>query len=76
MTEALLLSFEQAAKLLGIGRSLLFAMQADGRFGPKIYKLGRRSLINRRELGEWTDAGMPSRAIWERQKGGSDEPRV
>lgn len=62
--EALLISFESAAELLGISRSLLYQMHADGRLGVRIHKLGRRSLLNRQELERWVNASMPPRHIW------------
>jgi excisionase family DNA binding protein len=67
--EPLLIGFESASSLLGISRSLLYQMHADGRLGPLPHKLGRRSLLNRKELEAWTDAGMPPRTVWEKVRG-------
>lgn len=66
--EPLLISFDTAAEMLGIGRSLLYQMNADGRLGLVPHKLGRRSLLNRKELESWTDAGMPPRSQWNKIK--------
>lgn len=65
--EPLLLSFSEAAELLGISRTLLYSMYSDGRLGPLPHKLGRRSLLNRKSLERWVDAGMPSRRVWEQE---------
>ncbi|MGB2863068.1 MAG: helix-turn-helix domain-containing protein [Sedimentisphaerales bacterium] len=62
--EPLLISFESASSLLGISRALLYTMHSDGRLGPMPHKLGRRSLLNRKELERWTDEGMPPRTQW------------
>jgi|WetSurMetagenome_2_1015567.scaffolds.fasta_scaffold470607_2 excisionase family DNA binding protein len=69
LIEPLLLSFEESATLLGISRTLLYQMHADGRLGVLPHKIGRRSLICRKELENWIDAGMPSRDVWTRMKG-------
>ena len=66
---SLLLSFADAASLLGISRALLYSMWSDGRLGPQVHKLGRRSLLNRKELERWTDVGMPPRNSWEVNRG-------
>ena len=69
MTEApLLLSFADAAKLLSISRALLYQLHADGRLGPMVVKLGRRSLLSRAELEAWVRAGLPPRVKWEGQR--------
>lgn len=60
----LLLSAEEAARLLGIARSHLYQLHSSGRLGPLPVKLGKRSLWNRKELEAWTDAGCPVREKW------------
>jgi predicted DNA-binding transcriptional regulator AlpA len=40
----LLLSAQDAAKLLGIGRSHFYGLHSSGRLGPLPVKLGRRAL--------------------------------
>jgi len=62
--EPLLLSFSEAASLLNISRTLLYQMHSDGRLGVLPLKLGRRSLLRRKELESWIDAGMPPRVQW------------
>jgi len=66
MSEPLLLSFADAAKLLSISRATLYMLHADGRLGLQVHKIGRRSLLNRAELERWVDAGMPPRIVWEK----------
>ncbi len=48
MENALLLSPEQVAQILGIGRTFVFALIANGRL--KSIKLGRRRLVPRDEV--------------------------
>lgn len=66
--QSLLLSAEDAATLLGIGRSLFSSMHSSGRLGPLPVKLGRRVLWNRKELELWVDVGCPARLQWRNKK--------
>ena len=59
--ESLLLSAEDSAELLGIGRTLFYSMHSSGRLGPIPIKLGRRVLWNRKELEAWVRAKCPAR---------------
>ena len=61
----LLVGFKGAADLLSISRTLLYEMHADGRLGPRVHKLGKRSLLNRQELSDWVHADMPPRRLWD-----------
>lgn len=61
---ALLLSADDAAQLLGIGRSHFYAIHSSGRLGPLPVRLGRRTLWNRQELTEWCNSGCVSRREW------------
>jgi excisionase family DNA binding protein len=63
----LMLSAEQCAKLLGIGRTLFYSMHTSGRLGPLPVKLGRRSLWSRKELEEWIENGCPPRNQWQKR---------
>jgi predicted DNA-binding transcriptional regulator AlpA len=63
--ESLLLSAEDSAEMLGIGRTLFYAMHSSGRLGPIPIKLGRRTLWNRQELRDWVKAGCPARKLWQ-----------
>jgi excisionase family DNA binding protein len=65
----LLLSFTDAAKLLSISRAMLYMMHGDGRLGPLVHKIGRRSLLSRAELEAWVQNGLPPRTVWERIRG-------
>lgn len=69
--EPLNLSMETASSFLGISRTMLYQMQADGRLGPTVQKIGRRSLLNRKELECWNNCGMPPREKWQKIKGAS-----
>ena len=63
--ETLLISTEDAAKVLGIGKTLFYSMHSSGRLGPLPVKLGRRSLWNRKEIEDWVEAGCPARNRWD-----------
>ena len=55
----------QAAKILGISRTLLYQMNSSGRLGPMPIKLSSRCTrwsVN--ELVQWVDAGCPARRQW------------
>ena len=67
--EPLLISFADASALLGISRALLYSMHSDGRLGPQVVKIGRRSLLNRKELEAWVSAGLPPRNVWGANRG-------
>jgi len=45
-------SVQQFCEMYGIGRNLFYKMLAEGA-GPKIMKLGRRTLISREAAEEW-----------------------
>ena len=60
----LLVSAVDAAGLLGVGRSLFYAMHSNGRLGPQPVKLGRRTLWRQHELTAWVEAGCPPRPKW------------
>ncbi len=71
--ESLLLSAEDSAELLGIGKTLFYSMQSSGRLGPLPVKLGRRALWNRKEIEAWVEAGCPARRQWRNRKVGENE---
>ncbi|MCE9548349.1 MAG: helix-turn-helix domain-containing protein [Planctomycetia bacterium] len=59
-----------AADLLGISPSTLYALKRTGRFGPAPIRLGRCCRYRVDELREWLAAGCPARARWEILRGG------
>lgn len=67
MNNKLLISFTEAAQLLSVSRATLYSMSSDGRLGLIVQHIGRRSLLNRKELERWCDAGMPSREHWQQR---------
>lgn len=67
-TPMLLVDFAEAARQLSISRALLYSMSADGRLGPAPLHIGRRALLNRRELSDWCDCGLPNREKWQEIK--------
>ncbi len=66
--DSLLISAENSARLLGIGRTLFYSMHSSGRLGPLPVKLGRRTLWNRKELEAWVEANCPPRHQWQEIK--------
>jgi predicted DNA-binding transcriptional regulator AlpA len=64
----LLISADESAQMLGIGRTLFYSMHSSGRLGPMPIKLGRRSLWNRKEMEEWVGLGCPARRQWLNRK--------
>jgi excisionase family DNA binding protein len=71
--QPLLLSAVEAAALLGIGRTALYALNSSGRL-PLPVRLGGRVLWRRAELAAWTacEPPCPSREKWELIKRGKD----
>jgi len=63
-TEKLLVDVTEAARMLGIGRTLLYEMLVDGRLGPKPVTFGKRKLFRVAELRAWVSADCPSRQKW------------
>ena len=66
MNKAMLLSADESANLLGVGRTLFYSMHSSGRLGPQPIKLGRRTLWHREELEAWTRAKCPPRQQWQK----------
>ena len=62
--DPLLVGADDAAKLLGIGRSLFYSLHSSGQLGPLPIRLGRRALWRREELAAWIRAGCPGRTRW------------
>jgi excisionase family DNA binding protein len=66
--EALLLSTEDAAKLIGVGRTHFYGMHSSGRLGPLPVRLGKRTLWNRTELENWVNGCCVNREKWQAEK--------
>jgi excisionase family DNA binding protein len=69
-----LLTTAQAAQLLGLSESFMFALVRTGRFGPKPVRVGRAVRYLRSELLAWARTGadlggLPNRARWEHMRG-------
>ena len=61
----LLLGADDAAKCLGIGRSLFLQLDDTGKI-PQAIRLGeKRKLWNYNELRAWVDAKCPHRDRWQ-----------
>jgi len=67
--EPLLVSPSEAARLLGISRSLLYQFISDGRFGIVPISFGRKRLYRVQELREYVQAGCPQAEKWQQMKG-------
>jgi len=70
----LLVDARDAARLLGIGRTLFLQLDNSGRLGPLGLKLGKRRLWSVEELRAWVQAGAPRREIWMKLKEEQSEP--
>ena len=54
----------EAAKLIGVGKSLFYQMASDGRLGPMAIELGSKRLFRVAELQAWVLQGCPPRHQW------------
>lgn len=63
--EPLLVSLDEAARLLGIGKTTFYQLCSSGRIGPMAIKFGRRSLFRLDELREWVASDCPPRHKWQ-----------
>lgn len=65
-TQPLLLSAAETARMLGIGRTALYALHSSGRL-PLPVKLGGRVLWRRDEISAWVscEPPCPNREKWE-----------
>ncbi len=61
--EPLLVSASDAAKMIGVGKSLFYQLVSDGRLGPEPVELGKK-LYSLSELQSWVDAKCPARSEW------------
>lgn len=70
MPEPILIAAAGASRLLGISRSLFYAMHADGRLGPTAVSFGRRRLWRVSELCEWVQHSppCPPRQVWAEER--------
>ena len=62
--DSLLVNIDQAAKLIGVGRTLFYSMHSTGQLGPVPIRFGRRILWRVDELKRWVQAGCPKRHQW------------
>lgn len=65
--ESLLLTVEDAAKLLGISQRQLYRLHSAGKIPLPIRSLGR-PLWSRKELESWVDGGCVNREKWQEMK--------
>ena len=54
----------EAAKMIGVSRSMFFKLLNAGRIGPMGTRLGRCHRFSVDELQRWVAAGMPRRELW------------
>lgn len=73
VVEKLLINASDAAKILGVGRSLFYEMNSSGRLGPTSVVLGSKNLWSVDELREWVRAGCPARETWQGIKDSKNE---
>ena len=69
-SEAMLLTIDQVAELLGLSERSVYNFDRSGRLGPVSVKLGKCSRWVRSELEAWTIAGCPNRRQWQAMRAG------
>jgi len=57
----LLVSADEAARLLGVGRSLFFELKSSGRIPLEPIRFGRKRLYRVEDLENFVRAGCPAR---------------
>ena len=60
----LLLTIDDAAKLLGLHRRTVYTLISGGKL-PRSYKLGGRRVFRRADLETWIDLGLPAQERFE-----------
>jgi hypothetical protein len=60
----LAVSAEDAASMIGVGRSLLLQLDKTGELGPRFHRLGARKVLAVDELRAWLAHGCPARPEW------------
>lgn len=70
--EPLAVDSGQAARLLGLSRSMFYKMAEAGQIGPMGRRLGKCVRYSVAELRAWAAAGMPPRHEWVRTKAVED----
>lgn len=68
VTEHLLISAGEAARMLSIGRSKFYSMCSTGELGPLPITFGTRKLWIVEELRAWVSADCPAREVWQKEK--------
>lgn len=73
MNEPLLISTNEAARLLSMSRAKLYEGLSSGTIGPMGFKIGGKRLFDPEELRSWVRSGCPGRRQWLTMKGGVRE---
>jgi excisionase family DNA binding protein len=60
-----LLSPEQLAQRMGVGKSTIYRLRQRGELGPQTLKVGGSSRFVESEVDAWLLAGCPPRRKWE-----------
>lgn len=68
-TPPLLVSADEAAKIIGVSKSSFLRLDRRGLLGPRSVRLARLVRWNRREIETWIEAGCPARCDWLRRRG-------
>lgn len=67
--EPLMVSADDVATLIGVGRSLFYRMLASGRFAPLSVTFGcKKKLWSLEELKAWVRAGCPAQSEGQRMQ--------
>jgi excisionase family DNA binding protein len=62
-----LISVEELADRLDLGRSTLYRLIASGQIGPQSVKLGGAVKFRAAEVDAWISSGCPCRRKWQEQ---------
>ena len=60
----LLVDATEAARLLGIGRSLFYQLVSSGRFGPQKIVFNSKKMYSVEEISSWIRASCPAKERW------------
>lgn len=68
MPESLLLTIDDLAAVLKLGRTTTYMLLSDGRLPLTVHKIGRCTRFVRAEVEAYVAAGLPMAAEWRRRE--------
>lgn len=73
--EKLLCSTNDAAAMLGVGKSKFYQMHSTGTLGPMPILLDTKKMWSVDELRQWVQAGCPIREKWQQIRGNNSSEK-